>query len=127
MSSTRISHKRKGYSRYEFQRIVGIAHHFSFIKDIQLEQYDNAVTIYFKRHSAHSPIFWVEKYENGPQKSLFVAYSEGARGSVVEIARSEKLDSFIGQLGEKMEIMQQTATAVGSNIRSIIPHASKQS
>lgn len=109
MQSSKISNKRKGFARSEFQRIMGLGTQHPAIRD-SYPMTDEKNNVFICFHNCHNnpPFAMVEKFENGPDKSLFVAWSHGTRGNLVAIARSEKLDSFLDQLREKFDFLDAT-------------------
>ena len=75
--------------------------------------------ISFREEAGKTPLITIEKRKIGPDRSLFVATSPGAKGALTEIARSEKLDSFIRQLRQKIEALR-TGRSGGENIKSMV-------
>lgn len=115
MQQQKITNKRAGFQRAEFQAIIGLANEFPNIKDSRPFQQGDHVSVCLHRDAAKSPAIWIEKYQNGPQKSLFVAYSPGIGHKIVPVARSEKFDHFMEQLREKLDIIDKTHTASRSD------------
>lgn len=121
MRSQKISNKRAGFQRREFQALIGLGNQYACIKDCRPYQEGDHVTIYFHKDATQSPSIWIEKYQNGPDKSLFIAWSWGAGGQIVSIARSEKFDHFTDQLKNRLDLVEETMTDTGSTVRVLAP------
>ena len=100
-----------GYTRKEFGAIfqlysqnvyTGLFKDFSFI-DIKGKYY-----ISFREEAGATPLITIEKRKLGPDRVLFVATTPVEKGALKEIARSEKIDSFIRQLKGKIEILRSS-------------------
>lgn len=104
---------RAGFKRHEFQTIIGLASQHPDIKDARPYQDGDHIAVYLHHDATQSPAIWVEKYHNGPRKDLFIAYSNGAGNRAVQVARSEKFDSFMDQLRHKLDVINQTSAQLG--------------
>ena len=103
-----------GYTRKEFGAIfqlysqnvyTGLFKDFSFI-DIKGKYY-----ISFREEAGATPLITIEKRKLGSDRVLFVATTPAEKGEVKEIARSEKIDSFIRQLKGKIEILRSSKSS----------------
>ncbi len=109
-----------GYTRKEFGAIfqiysrnvyTGIFKDFSFI-DINGKYY-----ISFREEAGKTPLVTIEKRRLGPDRVLFIATTPGPRDTLVEIARSEKIDAFVSQLSEKIETFR--LSRLSGNVKSL--------
>lgn len=113
------SHKI-GYTRKEFGAIfqiysrnvyTGLFKDFSFI-DINGKYY-----ISFREEAGKTPLVTIEKRRLGPDRVLFIATTPGPRDSLVEIARSEKIEAFVAQLTEKIENLR--LSRLSGNVKTL--------
>ncbi|MEM8833970.1 MAG: hypothetical protein AAGB32_05460 [Pseudomonadota bacterium] len=98
-----------GYSRKEFGAIFQIYSQNVFnglFRDFSFTEINGRYYISFREEAGKTPLVTIEKRKLGPDRVLFVATSPGPKNQLVEIARSEKLESFIRQLRGKIEIMR---------------------
>lgn len=121
MRSQKISNKRAGFQRKEFQILIGLGNQYACIKDCRPYQEGDHVTIHLHKDATQSPSIWIEKYQNGPEKSLFVAWSWGAGNHIVSIARSEKFDHFTDQLKARLDLVEYNSGNEDSSVRVLAP------
>lgn len=97
---------RIGYTRHEFNRIfqvysrnvyTGLFRDFSFI-DLQGRYF-----ISFRVEAGATPLVTIEKRRLGPDRALFVATTPGPRGTLRDIARSEKIEIFAADLSAAID------------------------
>lgn len=69
------------------------------------------ITIYLHQCATKAPSIWIEKYQNGPKKDLFIAWTHSACGHIVSIARSEKFPHFLDQLRARLDLIDQSSTS----------------
>ena len=93
-----------------------LANLYDSIKDSRPLQEGDYITIHLHRDAKKSPDIWVEKYSNGPDKALYIAFTWGASGSVASLARSEKFTAFIDQLKSKLDILDENFRTGDSNV-----------
>ena len=115
-----------GYSRAEFNAIFQIYSqnvYAGFFRDFSFTEHQGRFYISFLEEAGKVPLVTIEKRQLGPRRHLFVATSPGHKGALVEIARSEKLDSFIRQLRRKIEALKigrGFSGEIADNIESIV-------
>lgn len=97
-----------GYSRKEFGAIFQIYSqnvYNGLFRDFSFTETDSRYYISFREEAGKTPLITVEKKKLGPDKALFIATTPGPNNKIVEIARSEKIESFVRQLKGKIEIL----------------------
>ena len=115
-----------GYSRAEFNAIFQIYSqnvYAGFFRDFSFTEHQGRFYISFCEEAGKVPLVTIEKKRLGPRHHLFIATSPGHKGALVEIARSEKLDSFIRQLRRKIEALKTgkgLSATNAENIESIV-------
>lgn len=100
---------RIGYTRREFGLIFQIYSqnvYSGFFKDFSFSEIGGRYFISFREEAGKTPLITIEKRRLGPDRSLFVATSPGPKNTLQEIARSEKIESFVSQLRAKIETMR---------------------
>jgi len=98
-----------GYTRKEFGAIFQLYSQNVFtglFRDFSFTDINGRYYISFREEASKTPLVTIEKKKLGPDRVLFVATSPGPKNQLVEIARSEKIESFIRQLRGKIEIMR---------------------
>ena len=111
-----------GYSRAEFRAIFQIYSenvYSGLFRDFSFSELSGRYFISFREEAGKTPLVTIEKRRLGPDRVLFTATSPSLRGRVIEIARSEKLDSFVKQLRAKIDTYRATNEITGSNVKSI--------
>ena len=111
---------RIGYTRKEFGAIFQVYSqnvYTGLFKDFSFLDVNGKYFISFREEAGKIPLITIEKRRLGPDRALFVATSPGLRHQLVEIARSEKIDSFIEQLKEKIESFR--AARSSQNVKSL--------
>lgn len=115
-----------GYSRAEFNAIFQIYSqnvYAGFFRDFSFTEHQGRFYISFCEEAGKVPLVTIEKKQLSAQRHLFVATSPGHRGALVEIARSEKLESFIRQLRRKIEALKTgkgLSAHTAENIETIV-------
>lgn len=97
-----------GYSRKEFGAIFQIYSqnvYNGLFRDFSFTDTKNRYYISFREEAGKTPLITVEKQKLGPDRVLFIATTPGPKETLVEIARSEKIESFARQLKGKIEIL----------------------
>lgn len=105
-----------GYTRKEFGAIFQIYSqnvYTGLFKDFSFIDLNGKYYISFREEAGKTPLITIEKRSLGGDRVLFVATSPGANNQLVEIARSEKIDSFVNQLKVKIETILTSRTAAG--------------
>lgn len=100
-----------GYTRKEFGAIFQLYSqnvYSGLFKDFSFTEIKGQYFISFREEAGATPLITIEKRKYGSDSVLFVATSPVGRGEIKEIARSEKLDSFIRQLKGKIEILKSS-------------------
>ena len=97
-----------GYTRKEFGAIFQLYSqnvYSGLFKDFSFTEIKGKYFISFREEAGATPLVTIEKRKISADRVLFVATAPaGAR--LKEIARSEKIDSFIRQLKGKIEILR---------------------
>lgn len=109
-----------GYTRKEFGAIFQIYSqnvYSGLFKDFSFIDVNGKYYISFREEAGKTPLVTIEKRRLGPDRVLFIATSSGPRQQLVEIARSEKIDSFVKQLKEKIETFK--LERMSQNVKSI--------
>ena len=111
-----------GYSRREFSAIFQVYSQYVYaglFKDFSFMEVDGKYFISFREEAGKTPLITIEKRRLGPDRALFVATSPGHKGVLQEIARSEKIDSFIRQLKQKIETLQVSRSSA-ENVKGMV-------
>ena len=111
-----------GYSRAEFRAIFQIYSenvYSGLFRDFSFSELSGRYFISFREEAGKTPLVTIEKRRLGPDRVLFTATSPGVKGQPVEIARSEKLLSFVEQLRNKVKAHYATRHATSPNVCSI--------
>lgn len=122
MSFGKSSHKI-GYTRHEFSSIFQIYSqnvYAGLFKDFSFIESNGRYFISFREEAGKTPLITIEKRKLGPDRALFVATSPGPRNTLIEIARSEKIDAFVRQLRTKIDAFKESSTFKGDNVSSIL-------
>ena len=115
-------HRKIGYTRKEFGAIFQIYSqnvYNGFFKDFSFSEINGHYYISFREEAGQTPLITVEKRLLGPDRALFIATTPGPRKTLVEVARSEKIDAFARQLKEKIEVLRVGRRVSGDNVRAI--------
>lgn len=110
-----------GYTRREFSSIFQIYSHYvykGFFRDFSFTELNGKYFISFKEDADQTPLITIEKKKISADKSLFVATSPAEKGTLKEIARSEKIDSFCRQLRQKIEMLILSKKLAKGNVES---------
>ena len=86
-----------GYTRHEFNSIFQVYSsevYGGFFKDFSFGEVNGRFLMAFREQAGKTPFLTIEKRVLGPDRVLFGAVNAEGR----EVARSEKLDSFVCQL-----------------------------
>ena len=113
-----------GYTRKEFGAIFQVYSqnvYAGLFRDFSFSDINGRYYISFREEAGKTPLVTIEKKRLGPDRSLFVATSSamGRSSSLVEIARSENIDSFINQLKSKIETFRLSKPLSGNNVKTI--------
>lgn len=111
---------RIGYTRHEFGAIFQVYSqnvYTGLFKDFSFLDINGRYFISFREEAGRTPLVTIEKRRLGPDRVLFVATSPASENNLVEIARSEKIDSFIRQLKTKIEALKTSRRA--GNVKAI--------
>jgi hypothetical protein len=122
MSSGKSSYKI-GYTRREFGAIFQIYSqnvYTGLFKDFSFTDSNGRYFISFREEAGKIPLITIEKRKLGPDRCLFIATSPGPRHTLVEIARSEKIDAFIRHLRTKIDGFKEGSTLKGDNVSSLL-------
>lgn len=98
-----------GYTRKEFGDIFQIYSqnvYNGLFKDFSFNEINGQYYISFREEAGKTPLVTIEKKRLGPDRVLFMATTSGVGGTLVEIARSEKIEHFVTQLKAKIEMMR---------------------
>ncbi len=108
-----------GYTRKEFGAIFQIYSqnvYTGLFKDFSFSEINGKYFISFREEAGKIPLITIEKRRLGPDRSLFVATTPALRHQLVEIARSEKLESFIKQLKGKIDMLRSSKASSSENV-----------
>ncbi len=111
-----------GYTRREFGLIFQIYSqnvYSGLFRDFSFSEIDGRYFISFREEAGKTPLVTIEKRRLGPDRSLFVATSPGVKGALEDIARSEKIESFISQLRAKIDTMHTGRKHGADNVSSL--------
>ncbi len=100
-----------GYTRKEFGAIFQLYSqnvYTGLFKDFSFIDINGKYFISFREEAGATPLITIEKRKIGGDRVLFVATSPAGKEALNEIARSEKIDSFIRQLKGKIEIIKSS-------------------
>lgn len=114
-----------GYTLREFNAIFQIYSqnvYSGLFRDFGFGEWQGRYFISFCEESGKMPLITIEKRRLGPDRALFVASMPGAKGKLTEVARSEKIDSFVRQIRHKLEILTLGKKMPEGNIRAIASH-----
>lgn len=107
--SLRKQARSVGYTRHEFGAIFQVYSqnvYAGLFKDFSFTENGGRYFISFREEAGKTPLITVEKRRLGPDRNLFVATTPGPRGALVEIVRSEKIETFIETLKEKIDALR---------------------
>ncbi|MCB1529432.1 MAG: DUF2794 domain-containing protein [Alphaproteobacteria bacterium] len=117
-----VKRSKIGYTRSEFSAIFQIYSenvYAGLFRDFSFTEVDGRYFISFREEAGKVPLVTIEKRRLGPDKALFVATSPGPGGTLVEIARSEKIGAFVRSLKEKIENLRAGKPLSGASVRSV--------
>lgn len=113
-----------GYTRKEFGTIFQLYSqnvYNGLFKDFSFSDINGRYYISFREEAGKTPLITIEKRRLGPDRVLFVATAPGGPKSqqIIEIARSEKLESFVTQVKSKIETLRESRSLSGGNVKSM--------
>lgn len=112
-----------GYTRKEFGTIFQLYSqnvYSGLFKDFSFSEINGRYYISFREEAGKTPLITIEKRRLGPDRALFLATAPGSKSQqVIEIARSEKLESFVTQVKSKIETLRASRSLSGDNVRSM--------
>lgn len=111
-----------GYTRKEFSAIFRIYSQYVYtglFKDFSFADTGGKYFISFREDAGKTPLITIEKQKLGPDRSLFIATSPGPKNTILEIARSEKIDAFVKQVKQKIEILK-LERSTGDNVKGML-------
>lgn len=120
--STGSDHQRVGYTRSEFSAIFRVYSEYVFyglFKDFAFTPAEGRYFISFREEAGKTPLVTVEKRRLGPDRALFVATTPAEDGPR-EIARSEKINSFVEQLRAKIAGMHTARERGDARVQSLV-------
>src|SRR5688572_26382786 len=97
-----------GYTRREFGLIFQLYSRHVYtglFRDFRFTEHHGRYFISFQEDAEKTPLITIEKRRLGPDRSLFVATTPGPRGTLIEVARSEKIEPFTDELKARLEAM----------------------
>ncbi len=98
-----------GYTRREFQQIFQVYAHGVFeglFKDFSFSEGKDRFFISFRAEAGQKPLITIEKQKIIADKTLFIATTPAPKGTIRQIARSEKIESFILQLRQAITLLR---------------------
>ncbi|MEM6781537.1 MAG: hypothetical protein AAF569_06705 [Pseudomonadota bacterium] len=117
-----LYNQKIGYSRREFSAIFQIYSQHVYtglFKDFSFSEVNGRYYISFREEAGKTPLITIEKQKLGPDRVLFIATSPGEKGVLKEVARSEKLDSFVKQVRQKIESLRIDRTSA-DNVKGML-------
>jgi len=99
-----------GYTRKEFGAIFQLYSqnvYTGLFKDFSFTEIKGQYFISFREEAGATPLITIEKRKINADRVLFIATAPAGK-QIKEIARSEKIDSFIRQLKGKIDILRST-------------------
>lgn len=87
----------QGYTRHEFNSIFQVYSsnvYTGLFKDFSFGEVRGRYLMAFREEAGKTPLLTIEKRVLGPERVLFLAVNPDGR----EVARSEKIDSFVRQM-----------------------------
>ncbi len=120
MTTTPSYPSKIGYTRKEFGSIFQLYSqnvYKGLFKDFSFLENKGKYYISFREEAGKTPLITIEKRRLGQDTVLFIATTPAPKNQVIETARSEKLESFIRQLGGKIDILR-SANKTSKNSRS---------
>ena len=112
-----------GYTRKEFGTIFQLYSqnvYSGLFKDFSFSEINGRYYISFREEAGKIPLITIEKRRLGPGRALFIATAPGPKNQqIVEIARSEKLESFVMQVKGKIEALRAARGLSGDNVKSM--------
>lgn len=112
--TVQTQNQKIGYSRYEFGKIFQIYSqnvYSGLFRDFSFTEINGQFYISFREEAGKTPLITVEKRRLGPDRNLFIATTPGAKGELVEIVRSEKIDNFADRLKDEIISLRDNAAA----------------
>ena len=106
-----------GYSRYEFGKIFQVYSqnvYGGLFRDFSFSEIGGQYFISFAEEAGKVPLITVEKRRLGPDRSLFVAPTPGAKGEPVQIVRSEKIENFTERLKAEIDALREDSARAKS-------------
>lgn len=122
--TVKTSSARIGYTSREFGSLFQIYSanvYTGLFRTFSLTEKPGAYQMAFHEEAGKPALLAIEKRSLGPDRALYVALTPTAKGAQAEVARSEKLDSFILQVKSFIEKakMEKTGFAGSGNVTSI--------
>ena len=112
-----------GYTHKEFGTIFQLYSqnvYSGLFKDFSFSEINGRYYISFREEAGKIPLITIEKRRLGPDRVLFIATAPGPKNQqIVEIARSEKLESFVMQVKGKIETLRAARGLSGDNVKSM--------
>lgn len=121
--SIKTPSQKIGYTRSEFRAIFQVYSqnvYSGLFKDFSFTENNGRYYISFREEAGKTPLVTVEKQRLGPDRSLFIATSPGPKNTLIEIARSEKIDAFVRQLRIKIDAFREGRSIKGENISTML-------
>ncbi|MEM9469169.1 MAG: hypothetical protein AAF988_03315 [Pseudomonadota bacterium] len=122
MSGSKNSQKI-GYTRREFSLIFQIYSqnvYLGLFKDFSFTENAGRYFISFREEAGKTPLITIEKQKLGPDRALFIATAPGPKNTLIEVARSEKIEAFVRQLKTKIEAFKEGKDLKGDNVSAIL-------
>ncbi|MGB1077777.1 MAG: DUF2794 domain-containing protein [Bdellovibrionales bacterium] len=98
-----------GYTRREFQQIFQVYANGVFeglFKDFSFSDTKDRYFISFSADAGQNPLITIEKQKISADKALFIATTPAPKGTLRQVARSEKIGHFIEQLKQAIALIK---------------------
>jgi hypothetical protein len=109
-----------GYTRKEFGALFQLYSrnvYSGLFRDFSFFEANGQYYISFREEAGKTPLITIEKRALGADRVLFIATTPGPRQTLTEIARSEKIDSFIRQVSGKIDMLRSAKSITRKNLK----------
>lgn len=111
-----------GYTRYEFSLIFQVYSrnvYTGLFRDFSFTEQAGHYFISFREEAGAPPLITIQKRRLGPDRSLFIATTPGILGNPTEIARSEKIESFVQRLNDEVDNFSKSKARTRKSLKVV--------
>lgn len=97
-----------GYTRREFQQIFQLyaqSVYEGLFKDFCFSDAKDRYFISFRADASQQPVITIEKRKLSANSVLFIATTPAPKGTLRQVARSEKIGHFVEQLRQAIQVL----------------------